>query len=155
MLPVIILVLSIVLTAFFYGRLPDELAYNFKFGDAPDNSISRTAALLLMFVPQILIVVFSAVSTWGIIKLSSMFRKAEGAIVKPERMLMMMGNMLTLPQIILCFAIVDIFSYNSYQTHLMPLWLFALIVMVVASIALGIVLLQAMKTAIRSTRSNS
>ena len=49
-----------------------------------------------------------------------------------------MGNMIALPQVILCFAMLDIFSYNSYQIRLMPLWVFALIVMGLGTIISGI-----------------
>ena len=49
-----------------------------------------------------------------------------------------MGNMVALPQIILSFAMLDIFSYNAYQTRIMPLWIFALIVMVLGGIVLGV-----------------
>ena len=58
-----------------------------------------------------------------------------------------MGNMVALPQIILCFAMLDIFSYNSYQIHLMPVWIFALIIMVIGGIILGIFLFQAVRRA--------
>jgi hypothetical protein len=39
----------------------------------------------------------------------------------------------------------DIFSYNSYQIHLIPLWVFALIVMVLGGIILGVIFLQAIR----------
>ena len=58
---------------------------------------------------------------------------------------MVMGNMIVLPQIILCFAMLDIFSYNSYQIHLMPLWVFALIVMGLGGMALGIFFILAIR----------
>ena len=56
-----------------------------------------------------------------------------------------MGNMVTLPQIILIFAMLDIFLYNAYQVHLMPLWIFALMVMVLGGIVLGVMYLQAIR----------
>ena len=67
-----------------------------------------------------------------------------------------MGNMIALPQIILCFAMLDIFSYNSYQIHLLPLWLFALIVMIMGGVIIGIFFILAIReisgTARGSTR---
>ena len=56
-----------------------------------------------------------------------------------------MGNMVALPQIILCFAMLDIFSYNSYQMHIMPLWVFALIIMGLGGIILGIFFIRAIR----------
>ncbi len=63
-----------------------------------------------------------------------------------------MGNMIALPQIILCFAMLDIFSYNSYQVHIMPLWVFALITMGLGGIILGIFFIRAIRRAWGATR---
>jgi hypothetical protein len=51
-----------------------------------------------------------------------------------------MGNMIVLPQIVLGFVMLDIIIYNSYRIHLMPLWVFALIVMGIGGIILGRIL---------------
>ncbi len=58
-----------------------------------------------------------------------------------------MGNMIALPQIILGFAMLRIFIYNSYQIQIMPLWTFALIIMVLGGIILGIFFIRAIKQA--------
>ncbi len=63
-----------------------------------------------------------------------------------------MGNMVALPQIILCFAMLDIFSYNSYQIHIMPLWVFALIIMGLGGIILGVFFIRAIQQAWGATR---
>jgi hypothetical protein len=39
----------------------------------------------------------------------------------------------------------DIFIYNSYQVHLMPLWLFAVIVMILGTALLGILFVRAFR----------
>ena len=62
-----------------------------------------------------------------------------------RKVLSIMGNMVALPQIILTFAMLDIFFYNAYRIHLIPLWIFALIVMVLGSIFLGVFFIQAIK----------
>jgi hypothetical protein len=56
-----------------------------------------------------------------------------------------MGNMVALPQIVLGFAMVDIFVYNAYQIHLPPLWIFAVIFMVGGGIAIGVVFVRAIR----------
>jgi hypothetical protein len=71
-----------------------------------------------------------------------------------EKMLSLMGNMVALPQIILGFAMLDIFSYNSYQIHLMPLWIFALIVMGLGGMALGIFFILAIRGVLGTTRGS-
>jgi len=59
-----------------------------------------------------------------------------------------MGNMVALPQLVLTFAMLAIFSYNSYGIYLMPLWIFALIVMGLGGIILGAVFFLALQQAL-------
>ena len=134
-LPVAILSLSIILTAFFYHLLPVEVAYHFEDG-SPDKWMGRGATIAWMLIPQFFFALLAVVIVWGTTKLSARFPQAENVAVK--RVLSLMGNMVALPQVILGFAMLDIFSYNAYQTHIMPLWIFALIVMVLGGIVLGV-----------------
>ena len=144
-LPVAILSLSLMLTAYFYHLLPTEVAYLFKRDGSPARWLSRETFIVWMLTPQFLLTLRAAAITWGITKLSTLFKQPGGAWIKPERILLLMGNMVALPQIILSFAMLDIFSYNSYQIHLMPLWAFALIIMGLGGIILGIIFIQAMR----------
>jgi len=105
-----------------------------------------------MLLPQLFLTLVAGAITWGITKLSVLFRQSESTWVKPERILLLMGNMVALPQVILCFAMLDIFSYNSYQMHIMPLWVFALIIMGLGGVILGIFFIQAMRRAWRASR---
>jgi uncharacterized membrane protein len=145
LLPVVILFLSIIIVAFFYPRLPAEVAYHFQSDGSPDKWLSRGAIILWTLLPQLLLTLLAGVIIWGMTKLSARFRQSKSTGIKPGRVLSVMGNMVALPQIILCFAVLDIFSYNSYQIHLLPLWVFALIVMVVGGIILGVFFLQAIR----------
>ena len=151
-LPVVILLLSIILTAYFYHRLPVELAYRFKSDGSPDGWLSRGTIILWMLLPQLFLTLLAGAITWGITKLGALVGQPESTWIKPERILSLMGNMMALPQVILCFAMLDIFSYNSYQIHIMPLWVFALIVMGVGGIILGIFFIQALRRAWVTTR---
>jgi len=132
----------VVLTAYFYRLLPDEVAYHFKDG-LPDRWMSRGAIIAWMILPQFLFTLLAAAIVWGATKLSTLSRQAESGAVK--KVLPLMGNMVALPQIILSFAMLDIFSYNSYQTHIMSLWIFALIVMGLGGIILGIFFILAIR----------
>ena len=146
-LPVVILLLSIVLTASYYHRLPTEVAYNFNPNGSPDKWLSRETTILWTLLPQLLLISLAAAITWGITRLGIITKPTEGTRIKPERILSIMGNIVALPQLILCFALIDIFSYNSYQTHIMPLWVFALIIMGVGAITLGILFTLALRRA--------
>ncbi len=141
-LPVIILLISLILTAFFYRLLPGEVAYHFEDG-SPDKWMSRDAIIAWMLIPQFIFVLLAAAIVWGIAKLGSLFRQPGSVVV--SKVLSLMGNMVALPQIILSFAMLDIFSYNAYQTNIMPLWAFALIVMVLGGGILGIFFLLALR----------
>ena len=147
-LPVAILLLSIILTGYFYRLLPVEAAYHFKDG-SPDKWMSRGAIIAWMLTPQFFFTLLAGAIVWGVTKLSTHSQQTESSWV--GKMLSLMGNMVALPQIILGFAMLDIFSYNSYQIHLMPLWLFALLVMGLGGIILVIFFIQAIRRAWRAT----
>ena len=103
--------------------------------------------LLTQLLPQLFLTLLAGAITWGVTKLNALFRQSESTWLKPERILLVMGNMIGLPQIILSFAMLDIFSYNSYQRHIMPLWVFALIVMTLGGIILAIFFIRAIRQA--------
>jgi hypothetical protein len=134
-LPVAVLLLSLVLTAFFYRLLPAEAAYHFEDG-AADRWMSRGALIAWLVLPQFFLTLLAWVTVSGAAFIINRFQPVNRGWV--ERILVIMGNMVALPQIILGFAMLDIFSYNAYQIHLIPLWVFAVIVMGVGGALLGI-----------------
>ena len=136
-LPAAILLLSIILAAFFYQQLPDSVAYHFQLDGSPDRWLSREIITAGTLAPQLIFTLLAGAITLGVIKLGILSKQTGAAGIKPERILLLMGNMIALPQIVLCFAMLDIFSYNSYQVHVMPLWVFALIIMGLGAIILG------------------
>lgn len=150
LLPTAILFLSILLSAYFYHLLPGEVAYHFKSDGSADRWLSRETIIVWALVPQIILTLLAGGLTWGIAKLGTRFSQAKNAKAKLEELLLLIGNMIVLPQVILCFAMLDTFSYNSYQIHIMPVWLFALIIMVLGGITLGIlfirIILQTLRT---------
>ena len=91
-----------------------------------------------VLVPQFILTLLAIAITWGITRVSSRFKPAEDSWIKPDGILLFMGNAVALPQFILCFAMLDIFSYNAYQRHIMPMWLFLAIIPGLATMALGV-----------------
>lgn len=146
MLPAAVLLLSIILAVSFYGLLPPEAAYHFEHG-APDRWASRGAIIAWTVIPQFVFLLFALV----IVSVAAILCKRSGleGSAPIRRLLSMMGNMVALPQIILAFAMLDIFLYNAYQIHLRPLWVFILIVIVLGGIFLGIFFLQALRQSYR------
>ena len=140
-LPVAILLLSIFISAYFYHLLPAEVAYHFKLDGTPDGWLSRGMTMVWVLTPQFFFTLLAGAIVWGIMKLGILSRQTGSTRVKPERILSLMGNMIALPQFIACFAMLDIFSYNSYQVHILPMWIFLLIILGLATIALGLLLI--------------
>jgi len=144
-LPLVFLFLSIILTAYFYPRLPDDIAYHFK-DSMPDRWLNRGAATAWLLVPQFLLAGLGAAVVLGVMKLGNRFQPATNK--RAETMLLLMGNMVALPQLVLTFAMLAVFSYNSYGIYLMPLWVFALIVMGLGGIILGAIFFLALQQAL-------
>ena len=150
-LPIAILLLAIILAAFFYPQLPTEVAYHFKPDDSPDKWLSREMIMVWLLTPQLCLAILAGVIVWGITKLSILSSQTEGNL-RPERILSLMDNIIGLPQLIICFAMLDIFSYNSYGTHIMPIWIFALTIMGLGGIILGMLFVLAIRRAWRVTQ---
>jgi len=140
MVPLAILSLSIILSAYFYHLLPAEVAVHFKVDGTPERWLSREMTMVWVLMPQLLLVLLAGAIAWGITKLAARFWQPRGTRTNLETILSLMGNMIALPQIIVCFAMVDVFSYNSYQTHIMPMWVFLLVILGLVTISLGIFL---------------
>ena len=136
-LPLAIFLLSLTLVAYFYHLLPMKVAYHFKDG-LPDRWLSRNIIIAWMLAPQFFFMLLAGAITLGTTRLSARFQPTKSRWA--ENLLSLMGNMVALPQIILGFAMLDIFSYNAYQVHFLPLWVFALIVMGLGGVILGVYL---------------
>jgi len=143
-LPVAILLLSIVLASVFYPQLTDQVAWRFNLDGSAKGWLSRQMITLLMLLPQFLLALAASAITWGITKMSRSLGQIE-SVLKPERFILLMGSMAALPQIVLAFVMLDIFSYNVYGRHLMPIWLFAVIVIVAGGIILTILFIRTIK----------
>jgi len=147
MAPLAIFLLSLILSAYFYHLLPVELACHFELDGTPDGWLSREVTMVWMLVPQLVFVLLAGGVAWGVSRLSARFGQIKSTGVKPERVVLFMGNLIALPQLIVCFAMVDIFSYNLYQRHIMPIWIFPLVILGLVTIALGIFLVSILSKA--------
>ena len=146
-LPLVVLILTVAMVVYFYRLLPPEVAYHFQSDGSPDQWLSRSTIVLWALLPQFFLTILAGAITWGLTKLGSVSSDVAAIMAKLGRLLLVMGNMVAIPQVILCFAMLDIFSYNSYQVHILPLWVFALIVMVVGAIVLTVFFFQTVRQA--------
>ena len=146
-LPLVVLILTVAMVGYFYRLLPPEVAYHFQSDGSPDQWLNRSTIVLWALLPQFFLTILAGAITWGLTKLGSVSSDVAAIMAKLGRLLLVMGNMVAIPQVILCFAMLDIFSYNSYQVHILPLWVFALIVMVVGAIVLTVFFFQTVRQA--------
>ena len=153
-LPLVILMLSIVLAAYSYHLMPSEVAYRFGTDGIPQGWFGRQSYLLLVILPQLLLALAAVVIIWSTSRLGRSFAQAASP-VNIERVVLIMGNMVVLPQIVLAFVMLDIFSYNVYSMHLVPIWLFTLIIMAIGGVILTVFFIQAYKHSRISTDKDS
>ena len=151
-LPLAVLVLALILTAVYYGQLPAEVAYRFKGDGSADRWINRNQIIMVMLLPQLILTLVAGATTWGVIKLSARVQPPQETGIKAGKIIWLMGNMMALPQSVLTFTLFDIFTYNTSKLHIMPLWVFAVIVMGGGGIVLGIFFLEALRGARRATK---
>ncbi len=142
--PLIILAISVVATAFFYNLLPERVGWRFAADGSADAFASRGTLIAILLVPQFVLAIGAAIIAFVISRIGTLMRAGPtpataGAIIS------LMSNMVALPQFILCFAMLDIFSYNAYQIHLLKLWVFALLAMLVGGVVLVVFFARAMR----------
>jgi uncharacterized membrane protein len=152
LLPMTILVLSFLLCIYFFHLLPDAVAYHFRPDGSPDRWLSRIVIILWAVVPQIVFTLLAWGLARGMIGLTARLPQSGNTGARLEEILMLIGNMVALPQAVLCFAMVDIFSYNSYGTTIIPVWQIAVVIMVAGIITLGILFARVIRRMLRTER---
>ncbi len=137
-LPAGVFALALISAFFFFGRIPQQVAYHFAADGSGDLWIDRGMLLTTMLLPQLLLASLSVVIAVALLRVGSRFVN-EGKISAPllRGVISMMSNMIALPQLILLFAMLDIFLYNAYRFHLFPLYIFAIVVMIFGGILMG------------------
>jgi uncharacterized membrane protein len=151
-LPLAILVIIIILTACFYTSLPAEVSYHYQPDGLPDKFIDRGMLILWTLLPQILLTLAAAGITWITARLFGQHIESESSYMNPDVLLKIIGNMVSMPQIILLLATLDIFLYNLNQVHLLPVWSMVLIVLGLGGIILSIFFIRAMIQAWKANR---
>jgi uncharacterized protein YacL len=131
--PAAVLLIAIALAGIFYGKLPQETAYRFS-GGTPVNWLDRQTFLAWALGLQFVFVLLSLAMTLFITMAVRRILPTETPL---NRMVFgIIGNVIALPQIVIAYAMLDIFLYNIYEKSLPPLWAFALAVMLAGGIVL-------------------
>jgi uncharacterized membrane protein len=150
-LPAAVLVIAVILGTVYYGRLPAETAYRFSGGE-PVSTAGRGAVLAGALGVQLVLVLLSVCFTLFVTMLARRIQVAETPL---NRMVFgIIGNLVALPQIIIAYAMLDIFLYNINETALPSLWIFALGAMVAGGIVLAVLFTRAVGLARRLKTAN-
>jgi uncharacterized membrane protein len=142
LLPLLILVVSIVLTVYFYGKLPAQVDWQPNSVNSP--TISRSQLALWAIVPQALFTLLAFVIGYGATRIGDLFKEAAASGIRLESILLVMSNVVIIPQLILTFAMVRIFSYNSFQTNVDFVWWVSLAIILIGIIALSVFFIHAL-----------
>jgi uncharacterized membrane protein len=132
--PVAIFFFSLFIICFFYHQLPaGEIATRFALNGEPNKWSSGGGVLAQMMAVQLGLVAAAVAIAYGLTRMSIISDLPSNSLLTAGKLLSFMGNLFGLPQIIISFAMLDILWYAIYHIHLMPMWLFVLIVLVLAA----------------------
>jgi uncharacterized membrane protein len=152
LLPVIFFAISVILAIYFIGKLPFQIAYHFDFNGAPDGWVIREYAIAIGLAAQFVLLLISFFIVMGV-RRNSLFSPQSEASIKPDTIVTLMGNLPAFLQLIILFEMCDILSYNAFQKHIFPVWLFLIIILVLATAAfIGFVIFVALR-AVRQSKS--
>jgi hypothetical protein len=140
-LPLVFFVLTLITAGIFYAKLPQDIAYHFQ-GSTPDRWITRGAFICWMVIPHVFFILLSIFLT-RMLMLGGKY-VAEGESPLPV-LLPLMGNMIALPQIVMFTAFLQLIFYNGYDAGIAPLWLPAVIILILGAIVLGFVFAHLMR----------
>ncbi len=130
-LPLAVLLLVIALSAIFYAQLPDEVYYRFDTSGSPSgNPIAKGSLVMLMVGVQLALFGIAYIATRSVGRVQLFRDNVNNFWFNPTRLLTLMGNMPAIIQLIMAYVLVDAIVYANQTDHLMPLWLFAVIVLV-------------------------
>ena len=149
-MPVAVLMVSVIAAISFFPFLPAVLAYSF-IREAGDSFAGRGAVIAWTVVPQFALVLLASGIVWAASKYTSRLSADEKSAILGKAF-NVMGNLMVLPQLLLAFAMLDIFVYNLFQTHLIPIWLFAVIVMALGGVYLGIFFVQVLRSVLEMNK---
>ena len=146
--PNLVLLVAVAAAVYFFRLLPSRVSYGYGSGGTPPNQVAKGLVLLVLLGPQFILALMSAAVAHVVARVGTRFvRDGSTTSAAVESIGTVMSNMVVLPQLVLCYAMIDLFRYNAYGTHLPPLYLFAVLVMLAGGAALGFLFLRAIQHA--------
>lgn len=137
-LPLAVMLLAVVMVVWLYGRLPDAPALNFDNAGVGSDPTTRAGLALWALLPQVLLTLLSFTVVWGVTRIGNLGLMVSDAGMKLSTLLVIMGNMVAVPQLVLGLAVLNIFGYNVFETRLVPLVPVVLLIGAVGAVVLGV-----------------
>lgn len=150
-LSIAVLVLSLVLTGFFFPHLPDRLAYHFTVDGIPDRWMGRSQFILISLLPQVLLTIVAAATAGVMTWLSPRF-KAVNMNLKLENIINLMGNIVALPEIVLAVFMLDVYLFNVFNVYFLPIWALGVIVMLIGGLVFAVFFFRTVRESRRATK---
>jgi uncharacterized membrane protein len=146
-LPLICLLVTVALSAIFYSQLPDSVYFRFDLkGNPSGDPVAKSSLIILMVGIQALFTLVAYLSTSAIGKIQTLRDNLDKFLFSPTRLLKLIGNMPAIIQVILAYIFVDAIVYAKNSDHLIPLWIFAVAMLIIGGI---IVLIYGLPIAIK------
>jgi uncharacterized membrane protein len=144
-LPLALFLLCSILVIAFYPSLPLEVAYRFSSTGVAKGWLGREAFVAVMLGAQLIFLLASWVIAAALTRIGQQMLQSSRLPASPGRMIWLMANMVSLPQLIAAFIMVDAIIFARSQHHIMTPWLFALLAIALGSIVLIILFMQSIK----------
>jgi uncharacterized membrane protein len=146
-LPLICLLLTVILSAIFYGQLPDKVIFRFDLhGNPSGDPIAKASLILLMVGIQVLFTLIAFQSTSALGRVQVLRDNVDKFLFSPTRLLALMGNMPAIIQAIMVYILIDAIVYAKNADHIIPLWIFSVATLVIGG---AIVLIYGLPIAIK------
>lgn len=143
LLPLLVLLVSVIAIAYFYRLLPSEVSFSLG-ASSTAKLIGRDLFVAMMAAPQFLLAMAGATVAHLIARVANRYVQDGSAPAPPfESIMTIMSNMVVLPQLVLCYAMFDVFVSNVYEVRLPAIYLFGILVMVLGGAILGFFFLKA------------
>lgn len=151
LLPLVLLVFTIVAAAYFYPLLPARVGYHFGNDGSPDAWVGKAVLVGLTIVLQLILSMAAAAIGLIVSRLGEIMKAGEVSVRSLGGVIAVMTNMVALPQLLVFFVVLDIFSYNAYGSHYLSSSLLAVLVIGLGSFVLVLFFYRAMRQA-RTTK---
>jgi hypothetical protein len=132
-LPLAIFFIAAVSAVVFYGKLPPQVGYRFS-GGAAISETGRGVFLGWSLGLQLLLSLAAVIIVLLVVYVGRRMQLADNQLNRT--LTGIMGNIVAMPQLIICYAVLDIFLYNIYHKSLPPLWIFGIAILFIGGIVI-------------------